>query len=127
MSDLAFPTLQASTWKLTRTPQFVTKEQLSASGARCAAAFRSTPLWKWTLKNGILQADDSIADLQAIEGFVNTLAGMYDSFLWTDPEAPSFTGTNPTRVALLSDSPTFERFAYKLWQLGEISFEKVSA
>lgn len=127
MSDLAFPTLVSSNWRLTRSPTFVTKVQLSASGLRSAAAFRSTPLWSWRLKNGVLQSDTTIADLQAIEEFINTLEGMYDSFLWSDSEVTSFAGTYPTRVALLKDSHEFERFAPRLWRLGEISFQLVTA
>lgn len=126
MSDLAFPTLVSENWKLTRTPQFNTKVQISASGARTACGFRSTPLWRWTLKNGVLQSADTIADLQAIEGFVNTLQGMWDSFLWTDPETLSST-TGEVRVALLADHHDFERLCHEIWQLGQISFQQVRA
>lgn len=126
MSDLAFPTLVSSNWRLTRTPQWISKIQVSASGIRGACGFRGSPLWKWTLKNGVLQASDTIQDLQAIELFVNTLQGMYDSFLWTDPEQESFPD-GVVRVAFLSDAPTFDRLCHEIWQTGKLEFQKVSA
>jgi phage-related protein len=122
MSDLAFPTLISPNWKMTRTPQWMTKVQLASSGARTSAGLRSTPLWKWTLKNGVLLAAETVADLEAIEGFVNTLAGMYDSFLWTDPDA---SGPGTVRVAFLSDAIQFERLSHQIWQTS-LSFEQVT-
>src|SRR5690348_13538491 len=121
MSDTVFPTLVSSSWKMTRTPQWETGVQISASGVSCRAKYRSKPLWKWTLKNGILQSADTIADLQAIEGLYNSLFGMYDSFLWPDPENSTIAdgsvqvivdGVSYWRVGFLKDDATFDRFAY---------------
>src|ERR1051325_7423240 len=129
-----FPTLVSSNWKLTRTPQFLTSVQLSASGVRTAAAFRSKPLWKWTLKNGVLQSVDTIADLQAIETLVNGMQGMFGTFLWRDPDPSlvddssvmvSQNGINYWPVALIEDSADFERFAHQLWRLGKLEFGQV--
>lgn len=124
MSDLLFPTLVSSNWKLTRTPQWITQVQTSVSGVRCSAGFRSSPLWKWTLKNGVLQAADTIQDLQTVESFFNLLAGAYDSFLWQDPEPVSFTG-GTVRVAFLQDAVDFDRLCGRIWQTGNLEFQQV--
>jgi hypothetical protein len=121
MSDLAFPTLKSSNWKLQRTPQFTTLTQRSVSGVWLSrAALQSQPGWKWMLKNGVLQSADAIGDLQAIESLVNQMAGMYDSFLWTDSELGQ-----QFRVAFVSDAVTFDRICYQIWQCGQLEFETV--
>jgi hypothetical protein len=135
MPDVIFPALQSPNWKLTRTPQWLTLRQESASGKLVRASLRSRPLWKWTLKNGVLQAQSTIADLQAIQDFFNDEAqGMANSFLWRDPEDTTIQdaavqvdvdGVLYWRVALLEDAIDLERFAYELWQVGSISFSQV--
>jgi hypothetical protein len=135
MADVVFPTLTSPNWKLTRTPQWSSIAQTSAAGRRYRAALRSRPLWKWTLKNGVLQADPTIADLQAIEDFFNARGGTADSFLWQDPEDTTIgdpsvqvlnAGVYYWRVAFLADALDFERFAGHLWKLGSVSFSEVT-
>ena len=72
------------------------------------------------LKNGVLQSADAIGDLQAIESLVNQMAGMYDSFLWTDVELGQ-----QFRVAFVSDAVTFNRICHQIWQCGQLEFETV--
>jgi hypothetical protein len=127
VSNIIFPVLKSSNWKMTRTPQFKTLIQTSASGLRTRAALQSAPIWKWTLKNGVLQAAPTIADLQAIESLFNSMYGMYDSFLWRDPEFESLIPGYDTyySVAFLTDALDFDRFAHELWELGTMSFQQV--
>lgn len=134
MSTTVFPTLVSSNWKLTRTPQWTTTVKSAVSGDRRRAALRDKPLWKWTLKNGVLQSDPAIGDLQAIEGLFNDMCGRWDFFLWKDPEDDSIAdadaqinilGTLYWPVAFLTDSANFDRFAYQLWQCGSLEFEQV--
>jgi hypothetical protein len=131
-----FPTLKSNNWKLTRTPQWSSIVQTSAAGWSQRAALRSRPLWKWTLKNGVLQSDPTIGDLQAIEDFFNSVDGMAGSFLWRDPEDATISdsavqvlsgGVYYWRVAFLADELDFERFANHLWQLGTLSFSEVTS
>lgn len=128
MSDIVFPKLVSSNWKLTRAPFFKTMAQESVSGKYTTAALQSGVLWKWTLKNGILQSKCSIRDLQAVEGLFISMMGMYDSFLWPDPEPCSITPgyINYYPCKFLSDSLDFDRLAYKIWELGEVSFRQVA-
>lgn len=128
MSNILFPTLRSPNWKLTRTPFYKTMAQESASGNKyITAALRSGKLMKWTLKNGVLQAADTIADLQAIQNLFDSMLGMYDSFLWKDPESqtltPGYDAYHP--VKFLSDSLDFDRLCGKIWELGEVSFRQV--
>lgn len=127
MSNIIFPALRSPNWKLTRTPFYKTMVQESASGKYVTAAMRSGKLMKWTLKNGILQAADTIADLQAIQNLFDAMLGMYDSFLYKDPESqtltPGYDAYHP--VKFLSDSLDFDRLLYRIWELGEVSFRQV--
>src|SRR5947209_793075 len=92
MSNIIFPTLKSPNWKLVRSPFYKTMVQESASGNKyVTAALRSGKLMKWGLKNGVLQADSTIADLQAIQNLFDTMLGMYDSFLFKDPESQTLT------------------------------------
>lgn len=125
MATPTFPTLVSSNWKMTRSAQFFTKPQLSSSGKRTVAGLRSTPLYKWRLKNGVLQAADTIQDLQEIEGFINTLQGAYSSFYWTDPEQESIAG-NPFLVAFTNDAIELQQLSYQIWQVGELAFQQVT-
>lgn len=129
MSDIVFPKLVSSNWKMTRTPFFKTMVQESASGNKYAtAALRSGTLWKWTLKNGVLQSACAIRDLQAIETLFVSVYGMFDSFLWPDPEPCSITPgyINYFPCKFLSDSVDFDRLCYKIWECGELSFRQVA-
>src|SRR5689334_24417532 len=109
MPDILFPTLQSSNWKATRTSQWSTMTQTSAAGRRQRAALRSRPLWKWTLKNGVLQSDPTIADLQAIQNLFNSTLGMAGSFLWRDPEDATIADTS---VQVLSGGVYYWRVAF---------------
>lgn len=133
MSDIVFPTLASPNWKMTRTPVWHTLVQTSASGKRSRVGLSSAPIYKWTLKNGVLQAGDSIADLQAIELLFNQMNGMNDSFLWNDPESSSIPNLSNLslvsgvyfRVAFLADEADFDRLCNQIWELGKITFQQV--
>jgi hypothetical protein len=134
MSSVVFPTLRSPNWKLTRTPTWSTVARTSSTGDRRRAPLRTKPLWRWTLKNAVLQSADTIADLQTIQDFYNARAGQLDSFLWQDPESDSIT-LDPDisstlgsywPVAFTVDSIDFERFAYQLWQCGTVSFTELA-
>lgn len=132
MSNQFFPTLHTSSWKLTRTPQWQTQVQTSVPGDRKRNPLQTKPLWKWTLKNGVLQS--AYGDLQAIQDLFTAMHGSLDWFLWKDPEGDSIVdpsvqinilGDYYWPVAFTSDSLDFDRFAFELWECGTLAFEQV--
>jgi hypothetical protein len=135
MSSTIFPTLRSPNWKMTRTPTWSTIVRTSSTGNRRRVPLRTKPLWRWTLKNAVLQSADTIADLQTIQDFYNARAGQLDSFLWQDPE-PDSISPDPDIASVLGsywpvaftvDSIDFERFAYQLWKCGTVSFAQIAA
>jgi hypothetical protein len=129
MSNIIFPTLKSSNWKLRRSPMFTTITQTSSSNKVTSAALQSSVLWKWKLQNGVLQSAPAIADLQAIQNLFVQMYGMYDSFLWPDPEPSSITigFQSLYPVKFTNDIADFDRFAYQLWECGELEFRQVQA
>jgi hypothetical protein len=134
VSNTSFPALKSSNWKLSRTPQWKTQVATSSSGVHTRNPLQTSPIWKWTLKNGILRAADTIADLQAIQNLFLQMYGRWDYFLWTDPEGASLIdqnialGSNPTfAVCFTHDTVDFDRFAHQLWECGSLEFEQIRA
>lgn len=132
MSTIVFPVLKSSNWKMSRAPQWSTQVVTAVSGDRKRAPLQEKSLWKWTLKNGILQT--ALGDLQAIQGLFNQMQGRWDYFLWLDPEGASIAdpsqqinilGNSYWPVAFTHDSTDFDRFAYQLWECGTLEFEQV--
>src|SRR4051812_15874433 len=89
MSNLSFPVLNSSNWKLSRTPQWKTQAATSSSGVHTRNPLQTSPIWKWTLKNGILRAADTVGDLQTIQNLFLQMYGRWDYFMWSDPEGSS--------------------------------------
>lgn len=117
---------------MSRAPQWSTQVATGVSGDRKRAPLQEKSLWKWTLKNGILQT--AIGDLQAIQDLFNAMQGRWDYFLWLDPEGASIAdpsqqinilGNSYWPVAFTHDSTDFDRFAYQLWGCGTLEFEQV--
>lgn len=128
-TDLFFPILKSPNWKMTRTPVWATQARTAVIGDRRRAPLQTDVIWKWTLKNGVLQSADTVADLQAIANLFDQCYGMLGTFSWTDPEGLDLVDENGAtyagqmwEVAFTADSLDFERFAYRLWQLGTVSF-----
>src|SRR5689334_6081123 len=101
MSVEIFPTLQSPNWKLTRTPVWSSVARTASTLDRRRAPLRVKPMWRWTLKNAVLQSDVTIADLQTIQNFFNARAGQLDSFLWRDPEQTSLPDDTTVMVNIL--------------------------
>ncbi len=95
MSTQVFPSLSGLAFPVTRAPMFKTRQQESISGKRTWIADWSYPRWKWTLvfnflrNNGFYQASSD--ELLALLGFFNNRQGMFDSFLYSDPDDNSVT------------------------------------
>jgi uncharacterized protein (TIGR02217 family) len=85
MSQAVFPAFTGLKWGRTKTPQWSTRVQTSASGREARAAFYPYPIWKFGLSYEVLRAGTAYTELQQLVGFFNARQGSFDSFLYTDP------------------------------------------
>ena len=92
MSNLVFPTLPGIAWDNVRTPLWQTRRQQSVSGRVTASADWLYPLCKYQLSYDFLRSDPTLAELQALTGFFQSLAGGFDTFLYSDPDDNAVTG-----------------------------------
>lgn len=86
MSDAVFPSLPGLSWDITRSPQWNTKVQRSDGGKELRASFYSSPIWRWVLQYEVLDATAAVHSFQDLVGFFNARQGMFDSFLYADPD-----------------------------------------
>ena len=85
MSDAVFPLLPGLAWSVMRTPQWSTNVTASKSGRQYAVGDRLYPTYKWKLPYEFMRAYGSFAEQQQLFGFINSLRGRGDSFLYRDP------------------------------------------
>lgn len=85
MSSAVFPALPGITWDITKAPQWNTKVQRSDGGKELRAQFFTVPIWRWGLAYDVLRSDPTLHEYQTLVGFINQRAGMFDSFLYSDP------------------------------------------
>ncbi len=85
MSNAVFPSLPGITWGSTKSPEWKTITQESVSGKELRASLMSYPRWTYTLSYEFLRGG-SLAELQTLVGFFNARRGMFDDFLYTDPD-----------------------------------------
>ena len=85
MSQAVFPTLPGLAWSVSKIPTFQTKVQTSVSFIEHRASFTPYPQWKWTLVYELLRQGAPTAELESLLGFWLQRQGMFDSFLYTDP------------------------------------------
>lgn len=86
MSQAVFPALAGLAWNITKSPGWNTKVQRSDGGKELRASFYSEPLWRWVLQYEVLRAATAFTELQTLMGFYNARQGMFDSFLFSDPD-----------------------------------------
>ena len=91
MSNYVFPTLPGVTWDISKSPEFSTKIQTSASGAETATAYWSYPKWAFSLKYDLLRSG-AYNELEQLVGLFLKCRGNFDTFLYTDPDDNSVTG-----------------------------------
>lgn len=85
MSNAVFPNLPGLAWSVAKAPQWCTKIQSAVSGRELRAAFRSSPLYKFSLSYEVLREASAYQELQTLMAFFNARQGSFDSFLYTDP------------------------------------------
>lgn len=83
MSDLLFPTLPACV-TVSRAPIFVTSVQQARSGKELRIRHLTGPRFRYTL-NVTMRQFGSYVEIAALLGFIEAVAGRYDSFLLVDP------------------------------------------
>lgn len=95
MSNAVFPSTSVlpGFWiEITRTAAWDTIVQQAVSGKETRVNRRQYPRRTWDIKFNFLRSSTTYLELQALEGFFDQRQGMFDSFLWTDPEDFSSSG-----------------------------------
>ena len=85
MSDFLLPTLPGLMWTNVKKPKFGTNIAPHVSGREVRVSNYSYPLYEWELKYEFLRAD-AYNELQQLMGFYLARRGMFDSFLYRDPQ-----------------------------------------
>lgn len=93
MAELIFPTLAGLKWDRTRTPEWSTKVQRTASGKEARVSFFSSPIWNYKLEFEFLRTDAAIDELKELVYLFNACQGSYGTFLFRDPYSNLTTDT----------------------------------
>jgi len=112
MSTQIFPTstqIPGVDITISRKVEWDTVVQTAISGKETRVARRQFPIRTFGLKFNFLRSSTlavgrpAVLELQTLEGFFNSRQGMFDSFLWTDPDDNSVTsqgiGTGDSTLA----------------------------
>jgi uncharacterized protein (TIGR02217 family) len=91
MSNAIFPTLVGLDWGVQRIPKYSTRIQTAISGKELRAAYWSYPMYTFKLKYNVVRDMVAHAELKSILGFFLARQGMYDSFLFEDPDDNTIT------------------------------------
>lgn len=91
MSNLIFPQNAGLKLERTKTPEWKTVTQVTASGKETRTAMMSYPRWHFSLDYEFLQQELLKTELTDFIGFYNQLKGAYDTFLYNDPYDNSVT------------------------------------
>lgn len=92
MSTSVLPSLKGLGWEPVRTPVWDTTVQTASSGKEVRIANQTYPRWRWDLPYDFLRADATNHEFQDLVGFFNARQGMFDTFLYADPDDYSVTG-----------------------------------
>ena len=97
MSNVIFPTLKGLGWPVNRKPYWSTIVATAAAGQETRILNYPFPMEQFELPINHLHGDVRLwyggGDYQTLQGFFNSRAGAFDSFLFLDP-ADSYTVTN---------------------------------
>ena len=86
MSNALLPALVGLTFPVEKTPQWSTKIQTATSGKETRLGFWSYPIWQYSVSYDILRSDNVNAELQQLLGFFNARRGLFDDWLFYDPD-----------------------------------------
>jgi uncharacterized protein (TIGR02217 family) len=96
VSTQALPFMPGLTWPIRRSPIWQTRVHDSISGKRVSIADWSYPKWRWELTYSALRGYTTTlaaAEIQAMQGFFNSRQGGFDSFLYSDTNDRTSTGS----------------------------------
>lgn len=72
------------TWNIVKSPMWKTAIQQAVSGKEVRTAYRSRPIWKFSLSYEFLRGGSGFTELQQMVSFFNLRRGSFDSFLLLD-------------------------------------------
>lgn len=96
MSSNVLPSYIGLKWKRKRSPNWDTIVQPAVSGFETRIALRPQPKWSWELGyaylgSGVLNGQTN-TDFQNLAGFYNGVNGMFNTFLFTEPDDSTVSG-----------------------------------
>lgn len=100
MSNVVFPSqanIPGLSWSVKQHPMFNTKVQRAVSGYESRTAYMQYPLWNITLSYDVLRDAKYLSgytELQTMVDFFLNRQGMFDSFLYDNPNDNSATSMN---------------------------------
>jgi len=80
-----FPDLPGVQIGIKKSSQWATIVQTTASGREIRSALQSQPLYNFELPYSFLRRAPIHYELQTLQGFINTMRGAWDSWLYSDP------------------------------------------
>src|SRR5215469_11671852 len=90
MSTQVFPSLLGLGWSIKRKALWKTTAQENVSGKEVRIAYWSSPRYEWELTFEFLRQGtvngQAASDFAGLMGFFNLRQGMFDSFLYADPD-----------------------------------------
>lgn len=118
MSDITFPTLPACV-TVSRTLVHSTSVQEARNGKELRIRHHSAPRYRYTLNVSVRQGG-SYVEAASLIGFVNEMAGRYDTFLFADP----YDGAT-RRCRFDADEFDLERLNGSVWALDGLELVSV--
>jgi uncharacterized protein (TIGR02217 family) len=91
MSNAVFPLPSVTpgiSWSFTKSPEWSTISQRSASGRETRIAVMAYPLWNFELTYQLLRSDAAHNELQVLLDFYNARQGSFDDFLFDESFTP---------------------------------------
>ena len=93
MSVTIFPSsLKGLGIEVQRAPQWGTIVQENVSGKETRIGLMAYPRYEWEVHFNFLRSSTALLEMQTLFGFFNARQGMYDSFLFTDPDDYTIAG-----------------------------------
>lgn len=86
LTQYLYPDLPGMKIDISRTPEFLTVVKESSSGREVTAAMRAYPRWRYQLGYEVLRSGNSTKELQKLIAFYARVRGMFDNFLFIDPD-----------------------------------------
>jgi hypothetical protein len=134
MSNAIYPAkVRGLTYSVTKTPEFSTVVQRAVSAAEIRIPNWQNPIWHWDLIYDYLWDDPgNIApgltqtDLRTLMGFYMSRQGMFDSFLYSDPNDNTVTTDDQTLQVVVSGGTSYVPIQRAMGPIGAQFYEDVT-